>query len=387
MKVLGSLPIAKDTNVKYPFGANIQNETDIIDGTPVVRELYSDQLMNSYKLLEVTGVAPTGTEDNDETQYQIVEALKKLPNEINDINHVLELSGTVWSLPLDLTYLPNKFVCFGQVTDTYVSTETYTFKGIGELELPFNSLGFNSGEEVIIIIDTDGVKAYSLNKLIEVSDTVFTPLGSPIAFNDTNIMYYKENGYFMSDLPSADEIQQRLRVWQSDATLILHDIFVHNGFLVCFATFYLSPTESFGAFYDIDINDFDNIYDRGFVSPITDAYSPYCYMDIDGNTYLTNDSGFNSDDFLITKFERNISGTFIDVSMTPIDATFVKTTNAVIENGFLYTFVAGQLNKFNLTTGVKTEIMFLPSVNGQLFRFNGEVYFTTGEVAKKWILS
>jgi hypothetical protein len=73
--------------------------------------------------------------------------------------------------------------------------------------------------------------------------------------------------------------------------------------------------------------------------------------------------------------------------MSPIDVSFEKTTNAVIHNGFIYTFVNGYLKKYNLTTGIKTDVMYLPSVNGQLFRFNGEVYFTTGEIAKKWFLS
>jgi len=382
MKVLGSLPIAKDTDAKYPFGSNIQNETDTVDGTPVVREIYGDVLMNLYKLLGLTGITPTGTEDNNDTQFQLIEALKKLPNQINDINHVLTLSGTVWSLPLDLAYLPNKFVCCAQVTDNYNSLETYTFKVSGVLELPFSSLGFNASEEVIIIIDTAGVKAYSLNKLIEVSDTVFTPLGSPIAFNDTNVMYYKENGYLMSDLPSADEIQQLIRVFEGDGTLILNDVFFHNNIFICVV---FKPGDDGYLIFDVSA-DFSTITLNVTLASGVD-YLPYFYLDINGVLFVTNSGNDSVDDFSIDKYVRNISGNFAPISTTPIDATFVKTTNAVIENGFLYTFVAGQLNKFNLTTGIKTEIMFLPSVNGQLFRFNGEVYFTTGEVAKKWILT
>ena len=82
MKVLGNLPVNKDSNSIYPFGANIENETDTVSGTPVVREIYGDILMNLYRLLELTGVTPTDTEDNDSTQYQLVEALKKLPNSL-----------------------------------------------------------------------------------------------------------------------------------------------------------------------------------------------------------------------------------------------------------------------------------------------------------------
>jgi len=46
MKVLGNLLVPKDSNSRYPFGSNIKNETDTEQGTPVVREIYGDPLMN-----------------------------------------------------------------------------------------------------------------------------------------------------------------------------------------------------------------------------------------------------------------------------------------------------------------------------------------------------
>lgn len=389
MKVLGGLPIVKDSNAKYPFGANIQNETDTLDGTPVVREIYGDVLMNLYRVIQMAGITPNNIEDNADTQFQLVEAFKKFSNEINDINHVLTLDGTVWSLPLNLAILPNKFVCFAQVTDNYVSTETYTFKGTGALELAFSSDGFNASEQVLIVIDNSGVKAFSLEKLQEVADTVFTPLGSPIAFNDTNVMYYKEDGYLLTDLPMSDDIQQRLRVFESQGTLILHEMFLHNGLLVCFSSYEISPTQSNYIIHDIDINDLSDISLNSLLVTIDPSPNVYSYMDIFGNLYLTNENGFSVDDYSISKFARNPLSLnhFEGVSTTPIDATFEKTTNAVIHNGFIYTFVSGYLRKYNLTTGIKTDVLYLPAVNGQLFRFNGEVYFTTGEVAKKWLLS
>lgn len=389
MKVLGSLPIVKDIDVKYPFGANIKNETDTEDGTPVIREIYGDPLMNLYKVMQLAGITPNGTEDNANTQFQLVEAFRKFSNEINDVNHVLTLTGTVWSLPLNLSILPNKFVCFAQVSDNYVSTETYTFKGTGVLELPFSSQGFNASEQVLIIIDNNGVKAFSLNKLQEVSDTVFTPLGSPIAFNDTDKMYYKEEGYLISDLPSSDEIEQRLRVFEGEGTLLLHEMFLKDNLLVCFTSFEISLTESSLVIYDVNINDLNDIEINSIIAGITTITNPYCFLSENGDLFITNENGYSADDYKLSKFSRNpmSSNNFQQVSVTPIDATFEKTTNAVIHNGFIYTFVNGYLRKYNLTTGIKTDVLYLPAVNGQLFRFNGEVYFTTGEVAKKWLLS
>lgn len=388
MKVLGGLPIEKDANLKYPFGANIKNETDTENGTPVVREIYGDVLMNLYRVMELAGITPNNVEDNADTQFQLVEAFKKFSNEINDINHVLTLNSTVWSLPLNLAILPNRFICFAQVSDNYVSTQTYTFKGIGDLELPFISQGFNASEQVLIVIDTDGVKAFSLNKLQEVADTVYTPLGSPIAFNDTDKMYYKEDGYLISDLPSSDDIQQKLRVFSSDGTLILQDVFIHNGKIICFC---LIPDSKTYYIYDLLISDLNNITESGIFPNDEDFdYQPYSYLDENGVLFLSNKGNQNgsSEDGEFAKYVRNVSGIFTFVSIVELDFSFFeKTTNAVIHNGFIYTFVNGYLRKYNLTTGIKTDVLYLPAVNGQLFRFNGEVYFTTGEVAKKWVLS
>jgi len=140
MKVLGNLLVPKDSNSRYPFGSNIKNETDTEQGTPVVREIYGDPLMNLYRILELVGMTPTGTEDSDDTQYQLVEAIKKLPNSLNDIEQILTLSGAIWSVGFDLAYLPNKYFFVARASEDYVSTETYTFKGSGVLELPFSNV-------------------------------------------------------------------------------------------------------------------------------------------------------------------------------------------------------------------------------------------------------
>jgi len=386
MKVLGNLLVAKDVDSKYPFNANIQNETDTIDGTPVVREIYGDILMNLYRVIQLAGITPNDIEDNADTQFQLVDAFKKFSNEINDVNHVLTLDGTKWTLPIKLSILPDGFVCFAKVTDNYVSTESYTFGGSDGPTLAFSSDGFKASEQVMIVIKSDGVVAFSLNKLQEVSDTVFTPLGSPISFNDTDKMYYKEEGYLMSDLPSSYELQQAIRVSLSDGSLVLNDVFLHNNLFICIS---FRPTSNEYVVCDVSLDLSTITPNVTFANTGTD-FEPYFYLDTNGSLYGTNEA--NSDitgtnDYDFWKLTRGVGNLFFLNSVFSIDATFIKTTNAAIENGFLYTFVAGQLNKFNLTTGIKTEIMFLPSVNGQLFRFNGEVYFTTGEVAKKWVLS
>lgn len=387
MKVLGNLTVPKDINTRYPFDSNIKNETDTEQGTPVIREIYGDPLMNMYKILELVGVVPTNTEDSDDTQYQLVDALKKLPNSLNDIEQTLTLTGTVWSVPFNLTYLPNKYFFIARATENYVSTETYTFKGSGVLELPFSSIGgFNATDELLVIIDNSGVRAYSLTKLMQAPTEIFTFLGSPLAFNDTDVMYYKEDGFLLSDLPSSSDLQLMLRTFSSNGALLLNDVILHDNKLVCIC--FDPNTNSYSAF-DFDINDLNIIEEVGLFPNDSDIdYMPFSYFDIDGNLFMTNKGNGNSgiNDYEVSKYTRDVFGVFQFVSMVSLDASFVKTTNAVIKNNYLYTFESSYLNRFNLSTGVKETILYLPGVNGQIFQFNGNIYFTSGEVAKLWTI-
>ena len=121
MKVLGNLPITKKNDSNIPFGARIQNETSTQEGTPVVDDVLQDILSNSYKLLALTGISPTNNFDSEATQYQIVEALQKLPNATNDIEQILSLDGNVWSVPLNIDIIPNKYFFIARAEEKYVS--------------------------------------------------------------------------------------------------------------------------------------------------------------------------------------------------------------------------------------------------------------------------
>lgn len=171
MKILANLTaLVKKTDANLPFGKTIQDETDTQPGTPIVADLMRDLFSNFYRLLELSKITPTNEFDGDSTQYQLIDALKKLPNSMNDIEQVLTLDGSVWSVPLDLSILPNKYVFFARATDDYnsdtsLSAPDYTFKGTGATEYVFTSQeNFITGEELIIIIDIGGVRAYPIKK-------------------------------------------------------------------------------------------------------------------------------------------------------------------------------------------------------------------------------
>ena len=113
-------------------------------------------------------------------------------------------------------------------------------------------------------------------------------------------------------------------------------------------------------------------------------YVPYVYAD-DGFIYISNLYNTSANNYNISKFTYNSSlATLTFVSSINLDVSFVKTTNAVIKSGLLYTMIEGVLNSFNLTTGAKITLGNYSGVAGQLFKFNGQVYFSSGEVAKKW---
>jgi hypothetical protein len=149
-------------NSDYPNGAII-NETSSQPGTAVVGQIYNDVLVNVFKIIELVLGGTNGIADNETTSYQLLAALQKLPNIQNDIEQVLTLASTTFTLSMDITKSPNKYFVFAKAVGTYNPATTYTFKGTtGSPSYSFTSpTGFNSGDELLVIIDQAGVKAYS----------------------------------------------------------------------------------------------------------------------------------------------------------------------------------------------------------------------------------
>lgn len=386
MRVIGNLPIDKDSAVKYPFGATVKNETDTENGTPVVREIYSDILMNLYRLLEVTKITPTDAEDSKETQFQIVQALQRLTNVQNDIEQVLSKSGNIWSVPLNLAILPNKYVLFARASENYESGVLYLFKGNGtgadDLSYSFTSDGFISGDELMIVIDTSGVRAYNISKLNIAPETVFPVLGNPVSFNSLSEMRYEDNGSLLSDLPSTDYLEGVIRVDVSDATVLVTDILIIKGRAVCLCYSVSGNTYFLRQFTLSDLSESDAVTATGIFGTGTDR-SPYIYTD-GTYIYLTNDANNSANDYAIRKLDYNASTPAVTtISTVNIDNSFVKTSNAVVKGDFLYTLTGGVLESFNLTTGAKLTLGQYNAV-GRLFQLGGEIYFGVGEVAQRW---
>lgn len=385
MKTIEQLAIPKQVDSDFPDGAII-NETDTSEGTPVIREIYNDILVNIYNLLEIVGIEPTGTEDSASSQYQIIEALKKLPNSLNDIEQVLSLTGSIWNIPLPIELLPNKYFFIAKASENYTVGASYTFEGSGPTSYSFTSDGFNASDELLLIIDQSGVRAYSLSFLNSASDEIFTVMGLPISFNDGNTMYYQSGGDLVSDNPSVNYLESIIRVELSDGTVIVNDMIISNGYVICLCLIPASNDYFFRHFDLIDLSlsfpmtligaSFDNVND----------FSPYMYAK-QGFIYVTNAMNGDANDYSFSKFSYNpIDAELTFISSIDIDNTFVKTSNAVVKLDLIYTLVAGLLTSYNLLTGAKVILGDYGGINGNLFGFNGKTYFSSGEVAKKWNL-
>lgn len=168
-------------NTNYPDGAII-NETLSQSGTAVVNEIYNDLLANVYKIIELVLGGTNGIADNESTAYQLLAALQKLPNVQNDIEGALTIASTVATLNLDITRLPDKYFVLAKVAGAYNPMLTYTFKG--STASPSYSFtapnGFNDGDELLLILNQVGVKAYSFGGGI--------PASGHLSFNAGNLL-------------------------------------------------------------------------------------------------------------------------------------------------------------------------------------------------------
>lgn len=387
MKQLSQLPIIKEISASKPFGAII-NETDTEDGTPVVREIYNDPLINIYKLLQVTNIAPDGTEDGEtngvggQPKYQIIDALKKLANNLNDIEQVLTISGGVWSVPLELSILPNKYVFIARAADAYVSGG---FKGSEANPIyDFFSPGFNASDELIVIIDQSTVRAYSISGLFgNQPNELFTLLGIPVAYNDSNTLCYQEDGSLLSDVPNVAYIQEVIRGDVSDNSVLVTDMFIMQGFLLC--VLYM-PTENTYRFRQFNTADYSESFEvtlENTTIPEGLDNAPYFYAD--GETLLVTNNMGNTDidaELANAFYVPETASLFYNSTVTLND--FTKTTNVAIKNKTLYSMVNGVLAYHDINSGDKTTVGSFNAIVGQLFNYKDNVYFTSGEVARKW---
>tara|TARA_R110000822_G_scaffold123489_3_gene257901 strand:+ start:11492 stop:12652 length:1161 start_codon:yes stop_codon:yes gene_type:complete len=384
MKTIKQLAVPQDTDlVKFPQGT-IKNQTSSELGTPVVREVYGDILTNMYALLADVGIVPDGLEDNNTKGYQLLEAFKKLANVLNDVEQVMTLAGTVWSVNFKIDNLPDKYVFIGRATEDYNDAISYTFKGTDINSYTLTSpTGFKASDDVLVIIDKSGVRVIGLTQSQSEED-VYTVFGTPVVFNDSSKMYYEEEGNLLTDVPSVNYLQAIIRVAEGNGTLLVYNMMVMQGHVLCFC--YLPDVQTY-KFYQFDLNDLataELVTILEIVIPTGSNNEPYVYTD--GTlVYMTNQAGTTANDYELAGLTYNAVAKTLNFDISrSLDPAFSKTTNGVIQGSELVTFMAGELKKYNLATGIETILGTYNTFVGTLFRFNGGTYYSNGEVAKKW---
>ena len=378
MRTIKQLPIPQDGNdTLFPDG-QIRNETDIIAGTPVVREIYGDVLTNIYAIMRDAGIVPNGTEDSSTSGYQFLQALKQFANEINDVNQVITVSGTNITVGFDVALLPNKYIFTGVLSDDISAGTPYLINGVLTLTPTSN---ISASSQVFMILDTSGAKIYALNAGDSGSSDVHIPFEYPFGYNDTDEPYYLINGRTLTDFPRDYNTESLIRTAISTSTInVLDGIFIKgNALYLCIDT----STNEYSVFRGLS-----SVFKIGINSEFADDKGVNLMADGD-YLYFTNSdaTGLNSvdNDYSIAKYEYNETAqTLTFVSDFVLDSNFEKTTNYFIVGDGIFTFIEGNLYRYPMDGSPRVFAGFFNSVNGIVFKLNNNVYFSSGEFAKKW---
>lgn len=393
MKTIKGQPIAQDGNdALFPDG-QIRDKTLTQAGTPVVRGVYGDVLTNIYAILRDAGIEPNQQEDSETNGYQLLDALKVFVNDLNDIQQLLTVSDDEINTTFNFDNLPDNYIFFGKVTESLVFGDDYTLKSgdEGTASYPVTIVAdIDASSIVMVVLNESGTNLFNLTSLFaQASEEVInTPFGTPLGFNELKKVLYLSSGYILSDLPESFAVQNSIRVYASDGNINVIDAIVHKKKLICLTYNDMTFEYKIFCFNASDMNTV--VGEVPFqVSNVTNN-QPYMYCDGE-YVYFTNstsDANDSPNDFDIAKFY------FSDIPLSlsyagsfSIENTFEKTTNVFFDKSLncLYTFVSGQLAKYNIATSTKTDIGVFNTIDGAVFKLNNNTYYTNGGVATKWM--
>ena len=391
MRTIKHIGVIHDNDyAKFPQGT-IKNETDVAEGTPVVRELYGDILTNIYAYLLDRKVIPNQLEDSQLNGYQFVQALRKLVNELNDVEQVLTLTnGSTWNCDFDLSILPDKYVFFARPTENYNDTVDYTFKGAGLQQYPFVcSTGFNGGGEILVVIDQGTVRAYNIGGSVgnTLLNELFTVFGTPIEYLDsTSKIWYKQDGKIFSDLPEIYDLQEAIQSATGNPFLVYEMIQIEDKIVcVCFQ----STVPLYKVFY-FKIDSWNNpieLNPQGFTISNNQETDRKMHTYFNGDfVFFTNQADSTDvDGKLVCAVFDFINNRITFVANYTMDNQFEKTTNAVATDKGIVTLVDGVLSFWGYTGG-NVLLGRFNSFIGNIFKIKKDTYYTNGEVAKKWVI-
>lgn len=392
MRTIKQLPegTSIEENLELFPQSTIVNQTPTKRGTPVVREIYGDPLTNIYAILKEAGLEPNNLEDNEENGYQLLEAIKNLPNKLNDIERVLNKNSNIFSVDLKLSLLPNNYFFIAKSAEEYLGEVSF-FKGTENTLIPFECLtGFSSNDELIIIINSEKVRAYKISGSNSATSTseVFNVLGTPLPFSDSGKIWYSDNGKLYNDAPLSVDLKLFAATKIGNPNVEVYEVFIVRNYVI----YLVFSKENFKYyFFKCPLNNLvsgslEAVEMSGKTFGESSDFKPFVYSD--GKfVYITNGTNQNASDNVLDVFDIEYQSMSLKYSSTvTIDNLFLKSTNTVILNGKLFQLISGDLRRFPLSSDNSNQLAIIEAFVGVIFSFRNKCFYTNGEVAKNWTL-
>ena len=382
MKTLKGQNFVHDNNyILFPDGA-IQNEIEgTQEGTPVVREVYNDFLMNMYAYLRERKIVPNQQEDNANNGYQFINALKRNVNELNDVEKILSINGSTWNLNIDFTLIPSKYFVFARAGEDY-SPAIQFLRGTDGVQYPFAPADFKIGDEILLILDQSSIRTYNLTKSSssQQSDN-FTVFGNPLSYlsNSQKIWYQKDEELY-SSFPETHNIKSLIEEYFPN-DIEIRSCVLFQGKIVVLAFDIQSNENLFFTFTE-------NWIPKALIPDIlinqtgADVNS---LMFTDGDLlYVTNNAGNEAADNKLSLFNVEFDQEkILHHANFILENSFVKTTNSVVHNQGIITFYQNSLKKYSFA-GAVDDLGTFNNFAGSLFKIDQDVYYTDGKNATKW---
>ena len=388
MRTLRGINLVHDNNyVLNPEGA-IQNETDSLEGTPVVEEVYNDILMNVYAILRDRKIPFNQQKDNEQNGYQLLNALRLLTNELNDTEKILNNNGSTWNIDLNFALVPNKYFVFARAAENY-STSIQFIKGSGPQQYSFQSVPFKTGDEMLIILDQGVVRAYNLSASASASNGNSLALfGSPLRYSENSEnLWYERSGVLYNNSPKSYDLEEKIRTLTGENLTVL-EIFMTQGRPICFTFDEARNEYRFFYFESAPFAVPIELLGEGLILNQNNTSDRNVHIYFDGlKLYISNNGNTDNNDKKLAAFSINFQTNRLVYSTTyNMESFFYKTTNSIVVGGGIVNFANNVLTYFPFSGAVRSSINE-NNLFGFIFKIANDIYFSNINNAAKWELN
>ena len=389
MRTIKQLNVPKEQDLnKFP-DSTILNETDTIDGTPVVREIYGDLLTNWYAYLRDRGIIANGLEDNEINGYQLIEALKLNVNTLNDIRQTLSvIDSSTFELDIDFKLLTSDYPIFVRFTETINIEDKgkgvyYLQDSKGVKKIIYFTHSVNSGDELLFII-SDEVKAVNLihNDLYE--DKVELNIqGVPLSYSTSNLNDYMSDNTLIYNDGSSVDLSQFL-----DPNIIIRDMVLLNDFYFIFCID--SSNYKLHLYkYKRGDNNIEEILIQGIndnnQTPGLRTSNAQMYV-FKNNVAFSHKGGNVFNPYIISMFNYDGSNLLKHVSDVTLDNSFSGSSSYFMDNDFIIMAdtLSQDLYKYNFSGGKESIYKIKQNVVNLYTKNTNDRFIQVGETAILW---